>query len=423
MFEPGLAGQPELVVRWNDAFEVVHAVNRRRPDVITRFFKGSADAHPQLSCGFRFTVPLQVDRFELWVRVGLEAWLLGSVNTPPMEGPAGGILKVLRGRNGWLFLDNDTNNSVDQFCGRLRLTPEGLGQWKSYLSGLGRLAHESGAATAMLVAPSKESVLGEEYHPMAAGRLGPMDQILELPEAGLIVHPEKELKALAAESFQQTDTHWTHKGALAGTRALGQRLGIAPGDFDQCFAADKYRVATKVGDLGNKLNPPQSCEVEVLTSFRFQAHRVYDNGLPNFGRVIVTRWDDALLDETCLVFGSSSSYSMFNYLARLFRYMVFVHSAGNVDASLLRACKPRYLITQTNARFVAVVPSVGHSLAKDIQAKVCSLTDEQFDELEKNQQMPDSNTLDELGLGQCHEVLVAAMRKRFGMSDPGNHSS
>ena len=150
---------------------------------------------------------------------------------------------------------------------------------------------------------------------------------------------------------------------------------------------------------------------------------MYDNGLPNFGRVIVTRWDDALLDETCLVFGSSSSYSMFNYLARLFRYMVFVHSAGNVDASLLRACKPRYLVTQTNARFVAVVPSVGHSLAKDIQAKVCSLTDEQFDELEKNQQVPDSNTLDELGLGQWHEVLVAAMRKRFGMSDPGNHSS
>src|SRR5690606_23289521 len=125
----------------------------------------------------------------------------------------------------------------------------------------------------------------------------------------------------------------------------------------------------------------------------FQKHRAYDNGLPNFGRLMVTRYEKALLNDTCLVFGSSSSYSMLNYLGRLFQNLVFVHSAGNVDIKLLLACQPRYLITQTNARFVVVAPSVGYSLQRDIEDKVSRLTEEQLEAVDKRRVEADAEGL------------------------------
>lgn len=405
--------RPEVLVRWNESFDVVHGFTRPRPDVIANWCDAPVDSHPQLTCGFRFTVPPSLQRFELWLRLGAQQWLLKTVEPPQQEESSQPLLKVLRGRGGWLFLDNDTNNSVDQFCGRLALTPKGITQWQAYLEGLARLAEQRYVSTAMLIAPAKEAVLGDLYHPMAPGRPGPVDQVLALPGAELVAYPNDELQAMGDESFHQTDTHWTHKGALAGVRVLAGKLGIQERGISACFEKDVYRRITKGGDLGNKLNPPQTCEVDILHSFNFLKHRVYDNGLPNFGRVIVTRYDAALVDATCLVFGSSSSYSMFNYLARLFRHLVFVHSAGNVDEDVVAACKPDYLVTQTNARFVVVVPTVGYSLKRDIEDKANRVAEDQSEQVAKRRIVPGEDTLSHLGLLPWCQAADAALQKRF----------
>ena len=50
-----------------------------------------------------------------------------------------GLLGVIRGKNSWLFLDNDTNHSVAQFCGKELISKEELYKWENYLTCLSKI--------------------------------------------------------------------------------------------------------------------------------------------------------------------------------------------------------------------------------------------------------------------------------------------
>ena len=387
-----------IVAEWQSAFELCHPLEIERPDVIENVLKVPAKQHPSLNCGFRFTVPPRLGRFRLWLALGEQCWLLQDVSFDTQDAKLSEQLKVLEGKQGWLFLDNDTNGSVDQFMGRMRLTKAGVEGWQAYLTQTAKVAAKR--PWALLVAPSKESVMGASYHPRKEGSNGPMHQVLSLNAAHDVVYPVPELKALGDSAFIPTDTHWTHKGAMAATIALAEKLGVDPAACQTLFQKDRYKDKTMGGDLGNKLTPKQTSTIEVLISFNHVRYKVFDNGLPNFGRLMVMEYPDALVAGTCLVFGSSSSYSMFNYLCRIFKRFVFVHSAGNIDPALVAAVAPDYLAAQTNARFVVQVPSSDQSLLELIRDKRARLDSEEQAMVEKRQVLakPDDVLLAELNL-------------------------
>jgi len=52
------------------------------------------------------------------------------------------VMEVLEGREGWLFLANDTNASIDQFTGKKRLDAEQKQQWQHFVDGIGPLQRE-----------------------------------------------------------------------------------------------------------------------------------------------------------------------------------------------------------------------------------------------------------------------------------------
>lgn len=375
-----------VIATWNSVYELSHPLEVARPDVIERVLGSEPLKHAQLHCGFRFSIPHRVNEFQLWVCIGEQRWLLKDVNIEDKRDiPAPNVLKVLKGKKGWLFLDNDTNGSVDQYTGRLLLTPLGLNKWQSYLQALQEQASQQQAEYAILVAPSKESVMGPHYHPVADGAAGPIQQLLALPEAKCFVYPVPELMALGDDAFIQTDTHWAPLGALAATKALAMELGIDAMSIERLFVNDKYRLSPLVGDLGNKLEPKQRCRVRSLRSFSYRKHRYFDNGLPNIGRLLVLNNSKALLSGTCLIFGSSSAYSMFNYLCRIFQRIVFVHSAGTLDPELVAAVKPAYLVVQSNARFVIKVPKADQSLKQLIAEKSARLSYGDQSRVEKRQ--------------------------------------
>ncbi len=372
-----MQSQARIIAQWLPTYELCYPLDIDRPDVIKNVLSVSPEQHPQRQCGFRFTVPPKLGNFRLWLALEDQRWLLQDVNVDTQDVTDSPSLKVLEGKQGWLFLDNDTNGSVDQFTGRMRLTPEGVEGWRQYLSQL--VVTAGSQPWALLVAPSKESVMGALYHPFQEGASGPMHQVLALEAAKEVVYPVSELKALGDGAFIPTDTHWTHKGALFASLALAERLGLDKASCEAVFAKDRYKVRAMGGDLGNKLTPKQVSEVEVLSSFTHTRYKTYDNGLPNFGRLLVMEYPDALNPGTCLLFGSSSSYSMFNYLSRMFRRVVFAHSAGNVDPALVAAVSPDYLAAQTNARFVVQVPTVAFSLDEMIHSKVSRLDKKAFE--------------------------------------------
>ncbi|WP_434986139.1 hypothetical protein [Vreelandella zhaodongensis] len=385
-----------IVAEWQTAFELCHPLDIARPDVIESIFSLPGEGHPQRVCGFRFTVPPKLGYFRLWLAIDDERWLLEEVNLDIRDAEDVQQLKVLEGKQGWLFLDNDTNGSVDQFMGRMRLTQAGVDGWNNYLT---ELADTAGKVPwALLIAPSKESVMGASYHPLPEGASGPMHQVLALSASAGAVYPVSELKALGDSAFIPTDTHWTHKGALAATLALLAGLGIDENACHALFEQDHYISKTIVGDLGNKLTPKQVSSVEMLVSFGYAQYKTYDNGLPNFGRLLVVEYPEALVPSTCLVFGSSSSYSMFNYLCRVFQRVVFVHSAGSIDTALITAVAPAYLVAQTNARFVVQVPTVTHCLDEVIREKCAQLDDKAFEGVREKRIIASDEYLQYVGL-------------------------
>lgn len=399
--------QVRIVAEWQPAFELCHPLEIDRPDVIKNILSMSPEDHPQRVCGFRFTVPPQLGGFRLWLALEDERWLLQEVSVDTRDSDAVQPLKVLEGKQGWLFLDNDTNGSVDQFMGRMRLTQLGVDGWDAYLRQLENVA--GGVPQALLVAPSKESVMGACYHPREEGHSGPMHQVLSLHASSHIVYPVNELKTLGDGAFIPTDTHWTHKGALAATIALAVKLGIEEKACTELFKKDRYKQKTMGGDLGNKLTPSQTSSVEILTSFGYSRYKTYDNGLPNFGRLLVIEYPKALVSSTCLVFGSSSSYSMFNYLCRVFRRIVFVHSAGNVDPELVKAVAPAYVVAQTNARFVVQVPTVSHSLDEVIHQKCAQLDEKAFEGVHEKRIIASDEYLQTLGLLRWEQVASSLL--------------
>ncbi|MDT0500404.1 MULTISPECIES: glycosyltransferase family 2 protein [unclassified Halomonas] len=405
------ASRARVVARWLPEHELCHPLEIARPDVIEAVLGVNPDAHPQRRCGFRFTVPPRLAHFHLELVLDERRWPLQEVRCQPPEADDAGPLKVVEGHEGWLFLDNDTNASVDQYRGRVRLTDRGLAGWQAYLSGLARLASEIETPWSMLVAPAKETVMGPRYHPETQGACQPIDQLLALPESLGIVHPVSALQALGDDAFIRTDTHWTQRGAMTATVELAASLGLNRDAVMQAFADDRYVSRAMGGDLGNKLTPRQTCDVEMLRSFSYIRYRVYDNGLPNFGRLLVIAYPEALIEGTCLVFGSSSTNSMFHFLSRLFRRVIFIHSAGNLDREVVAATGPDYLVVQTNARFLVQVPVLEQSLAGMIENKIARLDDAELSRIEERAIDAAASDLEAWGLARwqrlASERLVA----------------
>ncbi|WP_444677551.1 hypothetical protein [Halomonas sp. E19] len=197
---------------------------------------------------------------------------------------------------------------------------------------------------------------------------------------------------------------------MTAAMALAERLGLDAKACQSVLSRDRYKAREVGGDLGNKLAPRQTCTVEVLSSFNYARYKTYDNGLPNFGRLLVIEYANALCKETCLIFGSSSSYSMFNYLCRFFARIVFVHSAGNIDTDVVKRIQPGFLVCQTNARFVVEVPRTDYSLVAAIGEKCTHLTAEQWQQLEKRRVVASEERLAHLGLTAWAQVIPESLR-------------
>jgi len=383
-------------------FELCRPLNIERPDVVERVLDQSPANNPQLRCGFRFTIPPDVATFTLSLEINGQSWPLQNVKVAP-HASEGKALKVLRGQNSWLFLDNDTNFSVDQFAGYMRLTTKGVASWSDYTSALKAGFDGARRLPVMLVAPTKESVLGH-YHPLMAAPVPILQPVFDLLPLEQLIYPVAELRnTLGDEAFFKTDTHWTQKGAGLASALVAKRLGVPPKRVDELLSKDRYKTREHVGDLGNKMSPPLSVSASFLASFNHRKWVVYDNGLPNFGRMMVIHYPKALVNETFLVFGSSSSYSMFNYLCRFFRHLIFVHSAGNIDPELIKAVEPDSVVAQTNARFMIRPPVADYSLKQTIHKKQRALDEAGREKQSKQRYLGDMELVNKLGLAPWHE--------------------
>lgn len=338
--------------------------SRNRPDVISKVLGHEADNHRLLKCGFSERIKLKQSNFSLGI-------VENGKFTELLAGSVDGKFKVLEGKDKWLFLDNDTNKSVEQHTGKLKLSRTAQHEWKNYLLSLDKFSLSRKLPVCMLIAPSKEMVY-EDFYPYKFSKKAPIKTLTNLvPETLNFLLPVEELKSLDERSFRVCDTHWTLHGAKEASILLTKKLVGESIDTQEVFKSDRYRPREVTGDLGSKLFPPQRHVEDSIVNFNYRQKVIFDNNIENFGRIIVMYNDEAKLKKTLLIFGSSSSYTMFHYLCRLFKTVVFVHSAGNVDHEVIDNAKPDYICMQSNARFVIKAPKFNDSVANYIEEKKC----------------------------------------------------
>lgn len=366
------AQPPVLLSWWDDAAEPSrHAFNGERRDVIERALREPVAGHPQLRCGFRLNLPLPpTPPGQLRLRLGFElpegqVFEAAEVSFPPTS-------QVIEGREGWLYLDNDSNRSVDQFTGRLLLTADQQQQWRQFLADAAAQAARFGSRHALLIAPSKEEVLPQHY-PHRRALTTVLDQVRELAGGQApVVDAAPLLRAQPdpGACFKRTDTHWTDRGACVALLATLAQMGYDAARLREALAADRYKTLPYPGDLGIKLLPPQSAPTEFLDGPAAEEGAVFDNRLPNIGRVIVFRAEAPVLEGTMLVFGASSAYPMLKVLKRLFARTVFVHSAAQIDPAVVAHERPAALLLQSNGRFLVQPPTAGFDLRAAVAYKL-----------------------------------------------------
>ena len=353
--------QVQPALRCGDEF-VNLELNVRRPDVIKKILNQDTKEHPKVVCGFKFSIPLPEACFTFGV-------LLNNEFFPLLEGQVEGLFKVIHGNDDWLFLDNDSNKSVEQYTGKLLLSWSQRRHWKRYFKDVTNLSKKENVPCCMIIAPSKEMVYPEHY-PYSPAKKTPITQLSKLiPDTFEFIYPVEMLKGLKKRAYRKSDTHWTLHAAREASIIVANKLSDSNFTATSIFHRDRYKSHISYGDLGAKTYPRIGAREDMLNTFHYNQLVKFDNQLRNFGRVIIFHRQQPRLNKSLLLFGSSSAYSMFHYLARIFKTVVFIHSAGNVDPEVVKVVQPDYMCMQSNARFIIKAPTVEKTLESYIERK------------------------------------------------------
>jgi len=210
-----------------------------------------------------------------------------------MKGPRIEENMVLEGKDGILFLQNDTNDVIAQIEGRHPVTDQDLYQIASEHAGRHAFLRAIGASYLHIIAPDKETYLAnnlpESVRPRVHGP-SPLERYLASP-AGLVHRPIYLLhamqKALGPGAFLTSDTHWTSRAAA--WYLIEALRGPMPVLAEAIHGVPKTTIAMEVeGDLGRKIGRGKEATA-FLVPDPIEAKLVFDNGGANYGRIRVYR--------------------------------------------------------------------------------------------------------------------------------------
>jgi hypothetical protein len=282
--------------------------------------------------------------------------------------------KYVEGRDGWLFVEGDTNDVFGQHGGSRGLVPEELSRWMELLNHRTTRLAARGTWYGLLVAPDTHSVYPEKLpEGTRLSRNRPVCQLLDLADrTGLhvrLIYPlDRMVEAKATRRVcSPIDSHWSDIGAFIAyesvVEAIGDSVPLRRLEPDEIVFQD----VVGAGDLGVKL-APMRLGVHAVGIPRFPAARLlYDNCVENVGSLIVTDCP-AAPPTTCLVFGDSYSYSLIKFVAESFRRVVLAHSPA-IDWELVEQTHPDVVLSLMAERFLIEVPDDGTTIASSERSK------------------------------------------------------
>ena len=270
-----------------------------------------------------------------------------------------GDIKVLIGRDDWLFLQNDTNRVIEQNNGTLKLTDADIKRWLRTLEARVAILKHRNIKYYFLIAPNKESIY-PEYLPddyiVSDNRL--VYQLINAckPYNIPLFYPIDILKSYKSEwqLYPKGNTHWN---GIGGFIAYDYLMNIIKQEFDINILGwdDVTFVDEETSlDLGNKLTPPRTSIFSWGKVKLPQAQIIYDNMAVNSGHVQVTANQDTSL-PTAVVFHDSFIEFLLPFLMESFSKIHFFHTP-HLDYDLIEQIKPDIVISEMVERFLLQPP-------------------------------------------------------------------
>ncbi|WP_303831701.1 alginate O-acetyltransferase AlgX-related protein [Asticcacaulis taihuensis] len=342
-----------------------------RHDVVKARAKNQKEQIQFLSSGFRLTTPYREGSFRLSLS-------FGEAEIPFMDiEPVRPQVQVLHGHHQYLFLDGDSNDSVGQFTGLVKLSESTLAGWRQNFQRMKAWEKQHRLTSAFIVAPAKEEVL-PDFYPYPRGKTTALDQFTHAMSGESFILPRSQLRRLQNFTYSRTDTHWTDAGATVAARAVAEYWKLGENVLNAL--PQKYQFKPFIGDLGGKLNPQQSEYVPVFTTDLLSA-RSFDNNVINGGNIQVYERSDAPIEATCVVFGDSFGVNFAAALSAAFRRLVYLYRPATFDEMLIEIEKPLYMVMQINQRFLIGQPDFRKTIFETAAEKVLALPKDRADQL------------------------------------------
>lgn len=279
--------------------------------------------------------------------------------------------RVVIGRDGWLFLQEDRNDALGQHTGRVRFSPEDKESLAALLRERRAVVESHGCIWITAVVPDKEAVYAEFLPPeVTPAPRRPVHDFLEIAEAegAPAIYLLDDLRAAKAQGdlYMRTDTHWNHRGSFVAYQAVCREISARGLNLEALDPRSISWIEQPVqGDLGSKLYPEIAEGKDVLPRLAGQVRGAltYDNRVRNHGMVLIheQRGCDDL--PTCLVFGESFAPVLVNFLKESFGRVVFVHTSMLV-AELIERLRPDVVLSVPTERFLISVPDDAEALER-----------------------------------------------------------
>jgi alginate O-acetyltransferase complex protein AlgJ len=287
---------------------------------------------------------------------------------------------VIRGKDGWLFLRGGSNDVLDQHTGRRAMTAAARDAWHAAVTERSAWAADQGIAYRAIFVPDSQAVYRDKLPDDIAAQLIAHDQrpvpamIASMPPRvrAAVLYPLDELIAVSGrdKTFQRGDTHWTEFGSWTVYRTLKDSLA----DLQVDWISDdrvRFHVREEWGDLGSKLDPPQTTKCVRADVADADATRTYTNNVHNNGFLRAYRRAGPAAACRCLVFADSAARNIERFLVNTFEETILVHSSRRFDYRFAEAIAPDLVITLGVERFAIEPPQdhTGDALAAVIAAK------------------------------------------------------
>ncbi|MBV5300649.1 MAG: polysaccharide pyruvyl transferase family protein [Methylococcales bacterium] len=286
---------------------------------------------------------------------------------------------ALVGKDGWLFLCNDSNNAIGQYTGEVKISTTILENYKSHYQAIQAFYRSKNICYLLTIVPGKES-LYSEFLPntvVASRDLSVKDKFIatintELDTNILDLYPLLITNKSLGQLCYKNDSHWNYLGAMIASKHIINKLHekfpnipifdekkftLINADEGQCDLNEKIRLNYVGGQFieNDELMENNLAVCAVGVQYDNNAIEILEHPYKMLSKTRPTRLfkhnKTSKLPRAIIVRDSYADW-MIPFLTEYFSECLFIW-ARNVDNAVVESFKPDIIIEQVVDRFLA----------------------------------------------------------------------